>query len=180
MSLRRRLATLAAVALPLLAACAPAAGPTVTDEGLAPARHPECAALGPLVLRYLTNGDNEGHPELDGAYAYAVGVPVPVARAKANEATAACDGAIDTELSTKAREAQEQREREQWAAGLDQARAYCTGRGGTVMHPEWAPGEWCKAPRAAADPTHCGQWLALDPSTGRLLYPDITPEECWT
>ena len=49
-SLPRRLATLAAVALPLLAACgaapspppapAPAAGPTVTDEGLTPARHP--------------------------------------------------------------------------------------------------------------------------------------------
>jgi hypothetical protein len=45
------------------------------------------------------------------------------------------------------------------------------------MHPEWAPGGWRTAPRAA-DPTHCGQWLALDPSTGRLLYPDITPEEC--
>jgi hypothetical protein len=102
----------------------------MTDEGLTPGRHPEYAELGPLVLRYLITGNDEGHPELDDTYADAVGVSVPVARAKANEASAACDGAIDAELPTKTREAQEQREREQWAAGLAQARAYCTERGG--------------------------------------------------
>jgi hypothetical protein len=150
----------------------------MTDEGLTPGRHPEYAELGPLVLRYLITGNDEGHPELDDTYADAVGVSVPVARAKANEASAACDGAIDAELPTKTREAQEQREREQWAAGLAQARAYCTERGGTIVQQSGT--EWCKAPRADADPARNGQWPALDPSTGKLLYPNITAEGCWT
>jgi hypothetical protein len=166
------LAGCAATTTPTTPAPEPA---TVTMDGFAPAGHPECAYLGLLVLRYLATGDNEGHPELDGALAPLVGEPRPMARAKANKLTGQCDRAIEHELAVKREEAREEAEREQRAAGLERARAYCTGRGGTVVEQGW-----CKAPRADADPARCGQWLALDADTGRLLYPDITPEECWT
>jgi hypothetical protein len=161
---------------------APAPAPAVTEQDLTAARYPGCAYVGPLVLRYLATGNNEGHPWLDNAYAYYVGVSPPVARATANDATAKCDAAAEQRRLEAQRqaeaEAQRQRdeaERQRRAAGLDRARAYCTGHGGTVEGDAW-----CKAPRADADPAQCGQWLALDADTGRLRYPDITPAQCWT
>lgn len=85
------------------------------DDGLVVPRHSQCN-YGPMILRYLETGDNQGHPVLDqnlGAYVHE---PLPQARAMADTGVENCDNAVDRqEQAAQQQVAQVEQQREQQA-----------------------------------------------------------------
>jgi hypothetical protein len=68
-----------------------AAAPAMAGQStVVAAQYPQCD-VGPVILRYLETGDNQGQPQLDLLFADRVGVPAPEARAIASQYIADCD-----------------------------------------------------------------------------------------
>ena len=186
--------TLLTVALALAAGCAtdvqahgtvvPPA-PVTVDNGqpLTPARHAECATVGPIVYRYLQTGDNQGRPDLDTRYGLLVGVSAPVARGTANEATAECDRNLDAADAERARQQADREWREQEAAKEAAAAARrpisCAEVGGIMVTDKLTGGPYCASPHWQTD-GECGSWTGFyaDGTVDRRGV-DLLPAKCW-